>query len=334
MSSNKKSQTFNDLADLAAATGLKASNSPSNMQTPKKIISIKKSHQNMASDSTSAGDQPNIGWMFYKDYFKNVKYGNISYNEAITEKDIKLIKDNDAKLIKEKNQKIINSKWVPVNDGLGDPAQSFLLEVTYPGLVTGIGLSHEAGVEGEFKMGLHFDYTFGQPIIHGSSVKGSLRSIFPKEGKNKQGEDKDKHLHAKLKFFSDTISDKLNKSDELQIRKTIKDIENEIFEGIRTDGSRIDIYHRDVFFDAILNEADEKGRIVEGDSITPHGTNPLKNPNPLPFLKISSGSSIRFRFKLENGILTIDEKIALFMEIFKTIGIGAKTNVGYGQFEP
>lgn len=316
MSSNKKSQTFHDLTDLAAATGMKVSNSTSDMQTPKKIIIIKKTKQNMAPNSSNTGNQPNIGWIFYKEYFKNVKYGNISHDDVIKEK--------DAKLIKEKNQKIIASKWVPVKDGLGDPSQSFRLEVTYPGLVTGIGIAHEAGVEGELKMGLHFDYTYGQPIIHGSSVKGLLRSIFPSG-------DKDKHKAAKLNFFQETWVTILGKNEPDV--ETIKSLEKEIFEGFR-DGKPIDIYHRDIFFDAILDEGNQDKRILERDSITPHGTNPLKNPIPLPFLKISSGCTIQFRFDLKQGLLTVNEKVALFTEILKTLGIGAKTNVGYGQFEP
>lgn len=313
MSSNKKSQTFHNLADLAAATGMKVLNSTSDMQTPKKIITLKRPHQDMTPDSTNTGNQPNIGWMFYKDYFKNVKYGNIIKDKAV--------EANDAKLINGKNQKIIDAKWISIKDGLG--VQTIDVKVTYPGLVTGIGITHEAGVEGEFKLGLHFDYTYGQPIIHGSSVKGLLRSVFPSG-------DKDKHKAAKLYFFKETWVTILGKNEPDV--ETIKSLEKEIFEGIR-DGKPIDIYHRDIFFDAILDEGNQDKRILERDSITPHGTNPLKNPIPLPFLKISSGCTIQFRFNLKPGFLTVNEKIALFTEILKTLGIGAKTNVGYGQFE-
>ncbi len=325
MSSNKKPQTLHSFDALATATGKQDTNATSGIQTPKKIITLKKPNEVIASNTASTVNRSNIGWMFYKDYFKNVKYGNIINDKAVEAK--------DAILIKGKNQKIIDSKWVALNDGLGTAEQVIELKVCYPGLITGVGIAHEAGVEGEFKLGVHFDYTFGQPIIHGSSVKGLLRSVFPKEGKNKQGEDKDKRTPAKLKFFHDTLPDKLKEMNETDAKKAIKAIEKEIFDGIRSDDSRIDIYHRDIFFDAILKEPLPGQRILESDSITPHGTNPLKNPIPLLFLKINPSCSIQFRFKLEDGVLTIEEKIKLFTEIIKTLGIGAKTNVGYGQFE-
>uniref|UniRef100_UPI0035A05199 type III-B CRISPR module RAMP protein Cmr6 n=1 Tax=Prevotella heparinolytica TaxID=28113 RepID=UPI0035A05199 len=98
------------------------------------------------------------------------------------------------------------------------------------------------------------------------------------------------------------------------------------------------IYNRDIFFDAVIVRADKKGRILCSDSITPHGDNPLKNPTPLTFLKIAPGCTMEFRFKLVNSEIdgqkfTAAQKKALFEEIIQTVGIGAKTNVGYGQFQ-
>ena len=52
------------------------------------------------------------------------------------------------------------------------------MEVLYPGLITGVGIQHEASIEGEVKLGLDFDYTYGFPIVYGSSVKGVLKSFF------------------------------------------------------------------------------------------------------------------------------------------------------------
>ena len=99
------------------------------------------------------------------------------------------------------------------------------------------------------------------------------------------------------------------------------------------------IYNRDIFFDAVITEADNKGRILCSDSITPHGDNPLKNPVPLTFMKIAAGCTMEFRFKLvdtvdKNGVIfNKNDKEKLFEEILKTVGVGAKTNVGYGQFQ-
>lgn len=175
------------------------------------------------------------------------------------------------------------------------------LKIAYPGLVTGVGINHEANIKGEFKLGVHFDWTYGMPVVYGSSVKGVLRSYFkdfysPKEGQPSA---------------DDAIDDIFN-------------------------GGKKSIYDRDIFFDAVITKADSKGRILCSDSITPHNDDPLKNPIPITFLKIAPGCTMEFRFKLVdtkigNKELKKEDKLNLFKEILTTIGIGAKTNVGYGQ---
>ena len=40
----------------------------------------------------------------------------------------------------------------------------------------------------------------------------------------------------------------------------------------------------------------------------------------------------QFNFHLKDGLLTKEQKEILFKKIILTIGVGAKTNVGYGQF--
>lgn len=64
------------------------------------------------------------------------------------------------------------------------------------------------------------------------------------------------------------------------------------------------------------------------------------------FIKVLPGITFEFRFKLtdstveiksNNGVrkisLNANQKAQLFQEIILTVGVGAKTNVGYGQFE-
>ena len=189
-----------------------------------------------------------------------------------------------------------------------DNDNRFELEVSYPGLITGIGIDHEVKIEGEFKLGVHFDWTYGMPVVYGSSVKGVLKSYFkdfytPKEGQQPTAED------------------------------AIEDIFN---------GGKKSIYNRDIFFDAVIIQPDKKGRILCSDSITPHGDSPLKNPVPITFLKIAPGCKLEFRFKLVPTEIVKDgktlkisaqEKLDIFEEILTTVGIGAKTNVGYGQLK-
>jgi len=50
------------------------------------------------------------------------------------------------------------------------------------------------------------------------------------------------------------------------------------------------------------------------------------------FLKVLPNVPFQFRFKLSNKGWKADVKQAIFKTILLTIGAGAKTNVGYGQF--
>lgn len=241
----------------------------------------------------------NLHKAYYRDYFDNIDFGYL------------LGSGHEPKIeIKERNRSFTSDGLLHEIARNPNVNKHFELKISYPGLVTGVGINHEAKIEGEFKLGVHFDYTYGMPVVYGSSVKGVL-SFWFKE------------------FFLER-----NPEDEKLADNLLKDI----FEG----GNK-SIYNRDIFFDAVITKADSKGRILCSDSITPHGANPLKNPVPITFLKIAPGCTMEFRFKLVDSIIkdangieqkfTADQKKALFEEIIKTVGVGAKTNVGYGQFE-
>ena len=95
---------------------------------------------------------------------------------------------------------------------------------------------------------------------------------------------------------------------------------------------------RDIFLDAFIKEGDSNSKILGTDSITPHGDNPLKNPIPLAFLKVLPNVTFQFQFLLQPSVLkedfTVDARLKrdAFEQILATFGVGAKTNVGYGQF--
>lgn len=212
-------------------------------------------------------------------------------------------------ILKKRNTRLTEGGLLNVIQKPVDTKDSFQLEIIYPGLVTGIGINHEATIEGEFKLGIHFDWTYGMPVVYGSSIKGVLKSYFKDIYTQKEG----------WPSAEDAIDD--------------------IF-----IGGKKSIYYRDIFFDAVIVEASKKGNgpILCSDSITPHGDNPLKNPVPITFLKIASGCKLEFRFKLVDTViekegktlkLTAIEKLKIFKDILTTVGIGAKTNVGYGQLK-
>lgn len=275
----------------------------------------------------------NLSKAYYKDYFKDLKF-------TITQQEAKAKKETE-RLISERNEELLrlaNADYLrAVNkmdslDGLAN--KQFELEVCYPGLVTGIGLNHEAKIEGEFKLGVHFDYTTGLPIVYGSSVKGILRSafeirnllavlirLFPKE--------------KRLKDIQEQIGNDLS-TFVVDIFGSGKD-EKERQEGVKS------IYKRDIFFDAVVSGVSRTGKMLEADSITPHKNGPLKNPIPLTFVRIASGCKLKFRFRLTDSTLkkadgntlklSAGDKELLFMYILMAFGIGAKTNVGYGRLK-
>lgn len=261
----------------------------------------------------------NLHKAYYKDYFNNL---NFSY----------LLEDGSESPvveIKRRNRDLTQIGQLCRIDSNPIVNNIIPLTIQYPGLVTGIGINHEAKIEGEFKLGVHFDWTYGMPVVYGSSVKGVLRSAF-----------KDGYVDANMVKKANEKTD-IREEDMVPLWVGEEKNKNAIIDAI-FEGAGKSIYDRDIFFDAVLTQADSKGRILCSDSITPHGgenhDNPLKNPTPLTFMKIASGCKMEFRFKLVDTEIgdkefTAAQKKTLFEEILKTIGIGAKTNVGYGQLK-
>lgn len=296
-------------------------------------------------------NQPNYGWKFYRDYFNDINFG-------ITDK------KEQERIFKPKNTTFEKARLIPLSSN-GNSPQGFSLKLLYPGLLSGVGYTMGVGMVGEFKIGFYFDHTSGMPVIPGSSIKGILRSVFPAyqgEGLNSKLKRSSKNDEQKARFVWNQISNiqdidaiKFNKKDDKTFlneteKKVIRQIELEIFEGrnikeelekpLETAEEFLGIYNTDVFFETFVESAVEgddeptKDRIFGKDSITPHGDNLLINPNPLLFLKVLPGTTWRFCFDLKDGLhLKAGQKEELFKQIILTIGIGAKTNVGYGQFE-
>ncbi len=231
--------------------------------------------------------------------------------------------------------KILNTKLSDLYNIKPIGKQSIYLKTTYPGLIIGSGLIHGLDVNDDVKLGFYFDYTTGAPTINGSSVKGVLRSVF---------EDKsDDVLREKAEYIKECIEEGkeeglFSKIDSNSFDKEIlKRILNEIFEG-KSQANPMPISRRDIFFEAVIDveeskKINKKGVFLGEDYITPH-KDPLKNPIPIKFLKILPDIVFRFDFDLKDGeYLTSEDKLYLFKRILLDIGIGAKTNVGYGQFE-
>jgi len=268
----------------------------------------------------------NLSWLYNKGYYKDFR------------------RWNDPKYFEATNKEITGT------DISSFPATDFTtidLETTYPGLLAGSGYAHGIGVEGETKIGFYFDHTTGMPVIPGSSVKGTLRSVFPqfepdkkapwliKDINNESEKNKAKARYIGQDLLNWTYDDKI-------LFEKVHQLEQHIFEGLNVSDSKekciyYTLHERDIFYDAFpVKGGGSNGKKILGmDAITPHGDNPLKNPTPLPFIKILPGVTIRFNLKLgASSFLDVDadERRVLFGKILLDTGIGAKTNVGYGQF--
>lgn len=193
---------------------------------------------------------------------------------------------------------------------------SFLLQVRYPGLLVGLGYAHQStaisgDVRGDIALGFSFDYVTGVPYIPGSTVKGVLRNAFAQAN--------DDYVQA---FFGDDSID-------------IAQLEQEIFD----TGEEDDNPNQDVFFDAFPSpETPRKSNdtlfyLLDLDVNTPHGEGLTATPNPLTFVKVKPGVVFDFRFDLHDGLISAGKKRALFKQILKDFGIGAKTNVGFGVLD-
>lgn len=314
----------------------------------------------------------NLGFYYNKLYFNDLNSLN-SDDSSILEKEKFYEQIFKKIEVKATNKELLDSKFSSSDfEEMEEVKQidnlyNFSLKTTYPGLIIGSGYSHEMKIDNFFKLGLSFDYTTGLPIIPGSSIKGLLRSSFPglyKEEFKKMKlnenekiimEEAYKNREIYIIQLLEGIIDK-KRIDAESSKDFVYKLESELFEGIIMDENR-EIYStlplfRDVYFDAeIAYENNERISILSDDYITPHNQGEFKNPVPIKFLKVSPNVVFEFKFKLPikykairynnkqietkefTPLLTYQEKLELFRNILLDLGIGAKTNVGYGQFE-
>lgn len=203
------------------------------------------------------------------------------------------------------------------------------MRVQAPGLLIGSGLAHGLpGSEEDVKTGLQFDYTSGLPVIPGSSVKGVIRSAFPTIK-----EDKEQSYVAdaeKLNYIKSLIADIPEFSSLVLEDNDILELGNQMFN------------HGDIFADALLvgygTRMKQHGtvkQVLAEDYITPHTGGPLAQPIPIKIVKVAPGVTFAFCFKFNETkigakVVSASMKKALCAAILQDLGVGAKTNVGYG----
>lgn len=195
---------------------------------------------------------------------------------------------------------------------------SFELYSTYPGILMGTGYLHDFLPEGPekdsevIKTGFSLDYVTGQPYLPGSSLKGTLRSYFP--GKHREEGSK---IEAEYTQYIGELTG---------------------LESQNVDDLESDIFNRgDVFLGAypVLGAQGDRS-LFSPDFITPHKGGPFKNPIPISIMRVRPNVCFRFSFLLRDSVVngvnfSAAQKLELFKQILLDMGVGAKTNVGYGK---
>lgn len=248
--------------------------------------------------------------MVYKS--KNMNYiFNVEYFRDIITMD-SLEEDE----IKRRNEAICNFAFTEADLPLTkckemEEFKYFSLYTLYPGLLLGIGNPHSLKKEGAIKLGFTFDYVTGLPYITGSTLKGMIRSCFPGDVKD---EERDRE-------FSSIVRGILKKDD-----LNVLALKENMFE------------NNDVFLGAYpVIKKDNTNTLMDMEFITPHKQK-FKNPNPISLIKVKPDVEFCFSFLFtdytESGMMIVsaEEKSNLCKELILLMGIGAKTNVGFGRF--
>ena len=255
----------------------------------------------------------NIGWLFYRDYYRGLETGNANLSEKN-----KFITSSEFKSFKTANEKKISEALKGFN--------CVEMEVLPPGLLIGSGISHGIPGAEDFQLGFQFDYTTGLPVIPGSSVKGVLRSMFPMKGESEKKGYIESLLPKEWNGDIMSLGEILFKHDDLATSETPVFFDAIVCRGVE---KKLQDQNNDQ-----TNQNKDKGDILSRDYITPHG-DPLKSPTPIQFMKVLPGVRFKFYFKLPKKLqgLTSDDLRSLFISILEDVGVGAKTNVGYGHLK-
>jgi CRISPR-associated protein Cmr6 len=280
---------------------------------------------------------------YYKQYYADTHDSSINWTDKQS--------DDNAHAFDWRNKALYSSVF-PSEDlwtwSYPETDHQFSLQTTYPGLLLGSGYTHESGLLGEIKLGFYFDYTSGLPVIPGSSVKGVLRSVFPSQyykWKNPSKEGATSAVEVMQWYLKEYTNTDWSESE-------IIELENWIFGTFKPSDNEKAINRKCIFHDAVPVDA-SRVRIgakqtctyLASDFITPHKSHKedipdaLVNPIPIGFVKVLPGVEYRFQFDLQPylkagvELVSTQQMLMIFQEILKDYGVGAKSNVGYGQFK-
>lgn len=255
-------------------------------------------------------DSKNMNYIFNIEYFKDIESELLkdSVSEEINKKIMERNRDIERFSFSESDISFAELESASYVSGFS--YYNFRLYTQYPGLLIGIGYPHETKLDGAVKCGFMFDYVTGVPYIPGSSLKGMLRSPFSVDSKKSEiAQEYETYLRGLL-----------NRENCL----SLQGLADNIFE------------NNDIFLGAYPDVEGYAGGILKMDYITPHKK--FKDPNPIGIIKIKPNVPFVFSFLLTDYVIdreivmSAEDKLDLFKKIILDMGIGAKTNVGFGRF--
>ena len=241
----------------------------------------------------------NMNYFFNKQYFEGM-------NE-----EMEISKDRTSKSNALITQYRYKKDWKVNKPCNIEGVSKFQLFTAYPGLMMGIGYMHDVKSEEAIKCGFSLNYVTGYPYLPGSSLKGILRSYFP------AGKKKDNEVGSK------------ESNKEQYIKELLENVDVDVY------ALRDNIFENgDVFLDVFPGQG---GVLLGEDYITPHNKGKYMNPVPIKLLKVKPNKKFDFCFLLNDYcnkevIVSKEEKLNLFKQIILDMGVGAKTNVGFGKF--
>ena len=236
------------------------------------------------------------------------------------------------------NDRIIKNTWERSEDEIPLQEQSLCFRIGYPGLLCGLGYQHAIGNDmkreqsdekkavSDIGLGFLFDTVTGLPYIPGSAVKGLLRSAFI------QNID---YVCALLEDAGVSMNAEQLHALEISIFGTAHPHDPQ--KALKKEES----VGQDCFLDAWPISPNQKGRLMGIENITPHRADDIEydglcSPVPLNLLKILPDVTLQLRYMLKDTILAdglkVDAatKLKLFSSLLCDLGIGAKTNAGFG----
>ncbi len=256
----------------------------------------------------------NMNYVFNHQYFDNLRRKVIVHKDGTKEEQFEIGKESE---ILERNRALEQFTFhtaMPTDEWDALPGcHRFSLWTLYPGTLIGTGNPHSMKMDHVIKCGFTFDYATGLPMLPGSSLKGILRSYFPQHADDAQKEEYTQYIGGLLQAITGT------------------EIDLEAFETAVFDGG-------DVFLGAVPKLTANGSQLLQSEFLTPHNKGRFKNPVPINLIKIRPGVELVFYFLLqdytsEDGqvIVSAQQKEKLFRQILLDMGIGAKTNVGFGK---